>query len=176
MSKEILTLRVRFTNAVLPAELRHQEAVIVGNYNNRGNFLLEDGSHIHTVTKKYGYSTYLGSDEYEVLKVIASEKQEEIRESNMEQVNIVEQIRKDLGKAEGPYPVGTIISWVSVHPVNGARFHYAAIFANNEWYTTVVNDNTNVQRKMSHEKLMKYLVDKGENLTDIKVATKFDEI
>ena len=71
MSKEILTLRVRFTNAVLPAELRHQEAVIVGNYNNRGNFLLEDGSHIHTVTKKYGYSTYLGSDEYEVLKVIA---------------------------------------------------------------------------------------------------------
>ena len=60
--------------------------------------------------------------------------------------------------------------------MNGARFHYAAIFANNEWYTTAVNDNTNVQRKKSHEKLMKYLVDKGENLTDIKVATKFDEI
>lgn len=86
-----------------------------------------------------------------------------------------ETIRKDLNKAQ-PVEENTILAWTSVHPVNGAEFHYAAVFAGGVWYTTVGRDNQNVQKIMQHDELMEYLVVKGSNLKNIRVAIEFEEV
>ena len=87
-----------------------------------------------------------------------------------------QQILSDLQQGTGPVPERTIIRWTSVHPVNGAEFHYAAVFAGGGWYTTVAKDNDNVQKIMSHEALVTYLNRKKHNLRDIAVAVDFAKI
>lgn len=83
------------------------------------------------------------------------------------------QILGDLQAGTGPVPDRTVIRWTSVHPVNGAEFHYSAVFAGGAWYTTVAKDNDNVQKIMSHESLITYLNRKKNNLQDVAVAVDF---
>lgn len=81
---------------------------------------------------------------------------------------ILEDLQKDT-----PVPERTVIRWTSVHPVNGAEFHYAAVFAGGAWFTSAQADNSNVQRVMQHEDLVAYLNKKKANLKNIELAVDF---
>lgn len=87
-------------------------------------------------------------------------------------IPVVEKIREDLQK-DNPVPERTIIRWTSVHPSNGAEFHYAAVFAGGAWYTSAHADNQNVQRIMQHEDLIAYFNKKKKNLVNIEIAVDF---
>lgn len=99
----------------------------------------------------------------------------EYSEKKVRGLEIVHQLKKDLIK-DSPVQEGTILKWTSVHPINGVKFRYVAIFAGGKWYTSTGADNKNVQRIMDHEDLMSYLNAKKESLTDIAVAIDFIEV
>ena len=104
--------------------------------------------------------------------VISLPRVPEVPEATSAALDAASRILNDLQK-DAPVPDRTIIRWTSVHPINGAEFHYAAIFAGGAWYTSVGRDNDNVQKIMQHDDLVAYLNKKKANLKNVQMAVDF---
>lgn len=85
-----------------------------------------------------------------------------------------EMIRKDLEKNR-PFEEGTIIAWDIRFDNYGQTYHYAALFCNNQWVTTAVNGG-DFNKRMSHAALMQQLSKHEREITNLRVATEFEEV